>query len=253
MIGWFRLLWRSAALSAAAFVLYLVWMRTRRKLARDEPALRAERRRQFMRWNRLLARVIGMRLEMRGAPPDPPCILVTNHLSYIDVFVLGLTTGCVFIARGDAEHWPLIGRIMKSIHMMFIDRDLTRDTARVNALITHALAQRDIVALFAESRISRGRDVEAFKGALLQPAIAAGVPIHYATLTYKRLPGAAPPSRFVSWWRPEPFGLHGRRVLRNKGFVARITFGAAPVFHEDRRELAAELHTRVRAQFEPVD
>ncbi|MCC6144559.1 MAG: 1-acyl-sn-glycerol-3-phosphate acyltransferase [Candidatus Hydrogenedentes bacterium] len=248
-----RLLYRAIVLLTVAITLFSGWMLLQPVGWYSERTMRRWRRYLFRIWKRVVAWSIGMQVVVKGTPPDPPFILVTNHQSYVDVFVLAHQTGCIFVARGDAEHWPIIGFIMKRIHMIFIQRDLMLDTARVNRLIDHAIHQGDCVALFAESRISRGLDVEPFKTALLQPAVNHGIPVHYATISYRAIPDAQPPSTVVSWWKPEPFWLHARRLLRNKGFIAEITFGEAPVHHEDRRVLADELWRKVRANFAPVE
>ncbi|MFP4501260.1 MAG: lysophospholipid acyltransferase family protein [Candidatus Hydrogenedentota bacterium] len=200
-----------------------------------------------------LLRVWGIRVEEHGRPPETPFFLVANHISYIDVLVIMRATGCVFVARGDVESWPVIGFLLRSLHMMFINRANKRDTYRVNKLIQHALACNDGVGVFAESRISRGIDVEPFKSALIQPAVINEIPVHYATITYKARAGARPPHAVISWWLPMPFFAHLCRVLANRGCTAVVWWGDAPIEHEDRKELAHRLHAAVRARFQPVE
>jgi 1-acyl-sn-glycerol-3-phosphate acyltransferase len=184
--------------------------------------------------------------------PGPPFFLVANHLSYLDMVVLTHQTGCIYVARGDVEHWPVIGFLSKSMYVIFIDRKNQRDTVRVNRLISHAIEMGDAVAVFAESRISAGRDVEPFKSALIEPAVAAGLPVHYATLGYETLAGDPPAGEIVNWWRPEGFLFHLQRLLRHRGVVARVRFGDEPLCGDDRKELAPRLHAAVRANFTPL-
>ncbi|MBI3118679.1 MAG: 1-acyl-sn-glycerol-3-phosphate acyltransferase [Candidatus Hydrogenedentes bacterium] len=210
------------------------------------------RRRLVRGWGRGLARIIGMTVVVKGAPPPPPFYLVANHLSYIDVWLLAHTAGCAFVARGDVEHWPLIGIIAKSVYVLFIDRESRKDAVRVNRLIEHALSLQDGIAVFPESRISRGIDVEPFKSALIEPAVANKVPIHYATISYATAPGCPPASRVIGWWRPEPFFHHLFRLLRCRAYTATIEFGDTPLTGEDRKQLARELREAVRKPFVPL-
>lgn len=220
---------------------------------RDERKRRALRRRMLRWWAIGMAKgCFGIRLEIQGPVPTPPFFLVANHLSYIDVLSLICCTGCVFVARGDVESWPVIGTLMRSIHMMFINRENRRDTVRVNELIHNALALGDCVGVFAESRISRGIDVEPFKSALIQPAIANEIPIHYATITYKTRPGADRAYEVVNWWRPIPYSAHLWRLMKCRGFTAIVRFGESPISGTDRKLVAQELHAAVRANFVPV-
>lgn len=240
LVGWTAL---------AAMVYFAAWPVTVR------PEVRRRRLRRWLlhRWAAGLMWAWNVRAEVHGTPPEPPFFLVANHLSYIDILVLTRFAGPVFVARGDVESWLLIGRLIRSTHMIFINRADRRDTYRVNKLIEHALAQGEGVAVFAESRISRGIDVEPFKSALIQPAAAMEIPVHYVTITYRSLPGAMPAHQAVSWWQPEPFFAHLRRLLACRGFVCVLRWGDEPIRQTDRKTLARELRRAVREQFVPVE
>ena len=218
----------------------------------SERADRRIRRFFLMAWNHGFARIANIRIIAEGPVPKPPFFLVANHLSYLDMVVLTHQTGCIYVSRGDVEHWPVIGFLSKSMYIIFIDRKNQRDTVRVNRLISHAIEMGDAVGVFAESRISPGKDVEPFKSALIEPAVAAGLPVYYATLGYETLPGDPPAGQIVSWWRPEGFLHHLQRLLRHRGVVARVRFGDEPLTGGDRKELAPRLHAAVRANFTPL-
>lgn len=226
----------------------LAWPVTKR------PELRRRRLRRWLlqRWAAGLMWAWNIHMDIQGAPPRPPYFLVANHLSYIDILAITRFAGPIFVARGDVESWPVIGTIIRSTHMIFINRADRRDTYRVNKLIEHALATGDGVAVFAESRISRGIGVEPFKSALIQPAAAMGIPVHHVTVTYRSLPGAAPAHEAVSWWLPVPFFAHLRRLLACRGYVCVLHWGEEPIQSTDRKTLARELHAAVQANFVPV-
>lgn len=218
----------------------------------DEARDRRWRRWWFARWGRGFARIYGIKIVVKGAPPEPPFYIVCNHLSYLDVLMMVCQTGCGFVARGDLEHWPIIGPMCKRLDVLFIDRASKRDTVRVNDLIAHTIAQGDGICVFPESRIYCGRDVEPFKSSLIEPAIKLSMPIHYATVSYETPPGSPPASRIISWWRPEPFFFHVARQLKNRGCTATITFGEAPLQSGDRKKLANDLREAVRKNFVPL-
>lgn len=211
-------------------------------------------KRVLMRWwyTGTLA-ILGVRVVRLGAPPAPPFFLVANHLSYVDMLVLGRETDCLFVSRGDIEHWPVIGFMIKSFYMLFIDRQSKRDTARVNKLIAHALEMGEGIAIFPESRISCGLSLLPFKSALIQPALDNQQPVHYATLHYQSPPGAPPANKVVLWWRPEPFFAHLFRLMKYPGVTATVRFGEAPLAGVDRKELAARLWDAVNEHFVPME
>lgn len=249
---WLRLLVRVPLLFIWTFTLFGIRMLRWPIRRHDEPRDRAWRRRWFRTWGRGFAAIFGVKVVVRGTPPKAPFYLVCNHLSYIDVLLIVHQTGCGFVARGDLEHWPVVGPMCKKLDVLFINRSSKRDTVRVNDLIAETIAQGDGICVFPESRIFCGRDVEEFKSSLIEPAIQLGLPVHFATVTYATPKGSPPASTIVGWWRPEPFFFHVARLLRHPGCTATITFGDAPIIGSERKQLAHDLREAVRANFTPL-
>jgi 1-acyl-sn-glycerol-3-phosphate acyltransferase len=217
----------------------------------SEPLDRRWRRAIMRCWGAGFTRITGIRVQVEGPRPRPPYYLVANHLGYLDIFLLATVLGCTFVSRGDVKHWPVMGWVARSLHVLFIDREQRKDAVRVNDQIAHTLAMGDGLVVFAESRISCGLAVAPFKSALIQPAIDNAVPIHHVTLNYQAPEGAPSPSHLIGWWRPEGFFLHVRRLLRYPGTVATLHFGPTPIPGTDRKQLATALHEAVAAPFVP--
>jgi 1-acyl-sn-glycerol-3-phosphate acyltransferase len=206
----------------------------------------------FHAWARTVLRILGARLHVEGEPPAPPYLLVSNHLSYLDVLVLAAVARPVFISRADVADWPFAGRLAKSVGTIFVNRDLKRDLTRVAADIENRLRRGLGVVLFAEGTSTDGADVLPFKASLLEPVARAGRPAHYASLAYET-PDDAPPARdAVCWWGDMEFGPHLRGLLGLRRIDAYVTFGNEPVVSTDRRVLAEELWQAVRRQHRPA-
>lgn len=203
-------------------------------------------------WSRGYARIAGIRVVQEGPTPRPPFFLVANHVSYLDMLMLSHRTGCIFVSRGDVEHWPIVGAAARAIRIIFIDRENKRDTARVTRLLKQVLEQGDAVAVFPESRIFCGLDVAPFKSALLQAPLDLEMPVHYAAIGYATPPGSPVEGELVGWWRPLPFYVHFWHVLQHPYVIATIRFCEQPIFSNDRKEIATALHEAVRAQFVPL-
>jgi len=204
------------------------------------------------RWGRGSARILGMRMEVHGAPPQAPFLLVSNHLSYVDVIVLASQLGGVFVARGDAAHWPVAGALCRAADTIFVDRDNRRDVGPALRRMQEALERGRGVVLFPEGTSSEGRTVLPFRPSLLAAAAGSGRPVHYASLTYAAAPGGPSPSSTICWWGDMTIGPHLVQLFRLPGFSVKVRFGAHPVRHDDRKILAARLHEAVCARFEPV-
>lgn len=211
------------------------------------------RKRIFQLWAKGALRLFGAILEVRGRPPESPYVIVTNHLTYVDVIVLGALLGCVFIAKSEVGRWPVIRLLVKGMNTIFIDRKRRRDTARVNRLISEALDKGYDIHIFAEGGVSQNAMVQAFKPPLLQPAVELSLPVHYAAISYRTPPGCPPASEVVVWREGVSFLGNLLQVLRLPRFYATIAFGEAPISGTDRKELAAELSQAVRNKFIAVE
>ncbi|MFN7940291.1 MAG: lysophospholipid acyltransferase family protein [Thermoanaerobaculia bacterium] len=208
--------------------------------------------RSFQFWSRALVRVFGVRLTVVGEPPRPPFFLVANHLSYVDIVVLGTQLPCVFVAKAEIDRWPVFGAICRVVNTIFIDRKLKRDVPRAIALIREALAVGKGIVVFAESTSSAGAEVMPFRSPLLDLPVKMGLPVHYAVLGY-RTPEFAPPAfSTVCWWGNAPFAPHVKEFLALPRVEARLVFGDQPVAIADRKQLAERLRSEVAARFEPT-
>lgn len=232
----------------ALLLLALRWILSTLFLRREQSD-RTLRRVLLRAWARFFAWVAGIRVEVQGTPPKPPFFLVANHLSYLDMLVLNLLTGCLFVSRADVKNWPVIGPIARSLHIVFVDRLKIRDTRRANQEIANTLRKGDSIVVFPEGRISVGLTVAPFKSSLIEPAVALGVPVHCAALTYETRAGMPPAGQLISWWRPEPFFYHLFRLLGYPGVNVTVRFAEEPVSGGDRKDLAFRLHAVVSAMY----
>lgn len=206
----------------------------------------------FHKWAELTAEILGLKIAVQGAPPTPPFLLVSNHLSYVDVLVFASQLKCVFVARGDVAGWPVIGLLCRGVCTIFVDRGKRKDIFRVNGLIEQALDHRRGVVLFPEGTSSRGDTVLAFKPSLLEQAARAGRPVSYAALSYRTRAGEPPAHLSVCWWGEMTFVKHVIGLLRLSEIHATVLFGAEPIEASDRKLLADKLWGAVVKEFVPV-
>lgn len=203
----------------------------------------------FHKWAEITAAILGLKIAVRGAPPTPPFLLVSNHLSYVDVLVFASQLKCVFVARGDVAGWPVIGLLCRGVGTIFVDRGKRKDVARVNGLIEQALNDRRGVVLFPEGTSTRGDTVLPFKPSLLEQAARAGLGVSYAALSYRTGAGEPPAHLSVCWWGEMTFVKHVIGLLRLREIHATVLFGAEPIEAGDRKLLADKLWTAVMEEF----
>ncbi|MBK8062754.1 MAG: 1-acyl-sn-glycerol-3-phosphate acyltransferase [Betaproteobacteria bacterium] len=222
------------------------------KLARHSARWSEQRRvHEIGVWSRRLLRIVGVHVEHTGTLPAAG-LVVTNHISWMDIFVLNAVAPARFVSKSEVAHWPLIGYLCTKSGTLYIERGRKRAARLANAAIAAALETGERVVLFPEGTTSFGRHVLHFHAALLQPAIDVGAQVHPASLRYTDARGAhtvAPSyvgeqSLIGSLWT----------LLGERRIVAHLSF-APPVAAQGahRRELADALHAAVSRSLAATD
>lgn len=251
-MGHVRALARSLALAAWILGWYLLrlllrpagWLDARRWERLHDRSLRT--------WARGAARIIGMRVEVEGTPPAPPFVLVSNHLSYLDIIVLWTRAQGDFLAKAEVSRWPIFGVLTRSAGTLFVDRKRIADLPRVIEDLRAVLGRGRGVIVFPEGTSSEGAGVLRFRAPLFEAALGAGLPVHCAAISYRTPPGSRPARLSVCWWGDMGFIDHLYRVLMLPSCEARVVFIAEPARGETRKELAQSAQALVERHFEPV-
>jgi len=166
-------------------------------------------------YHRLCCRILGFRIEAKGALSDRhPTLFVVNHISYVDITILGALIKGSFVAKSEVAGWPLFGVLAKLQRTVFIERRVRRAAAQRGEL-TRRLAAGDDLILFPEGTSSDGSRVLPFKSALFSAAEGktGGDPVvvQPVSLAYVRLNGM-PMGRlyrpFFAWYGDMEMASH---------------------------------------------
>ena len=153
----------------------------------------ARRRLALHRWSAKLMRHLAARLTVHGVPPcanDAPFMLVSNHVSWLDIFTINAAAPTRFVAKSEIRSWPLIGWLCVKADTLFIERARPRDLARLDSIIADALRGGAGMGVFLEGTTTDGNQVLPFNSSLLRPALAADVRIYPVAIQYRRSDGS---------------------------------------------------------------
>ena len=204
-------------------------------------------------WSRAVCAIIGIERDVQGAPPaDGGALVASNHVSYIDIVVLGSLYPCLFVAKSEIASWPFFGAIARSSGTLFVDRDKSRDVLRAGRRISERLASGVGLTIFPEGRAGDGAAVLRFLPSLFEPAARAGVPCWAASISYDTPGAPLPPATTICWHDRSNFLVHFGRLLGLRRIVARVAFAPRPVSSSDRKELAQSLWESVSESFVPI-
>ncbi|MBI5363490.1 MAG: 1-acyl-sn-glycerol-3-phosphate acyltransferase [Planctomycetes bacterium] len=245
---WARLAWRMPLYFAGTGVLAGAWFLALPVALASRGARRRLRRYTMRGWGRWSLWCFAIELETRGTLPREGVLLVANHTSYVDIWVLAARLDPVFVSMEELARWPFFGFMARALGTVFLDRRRKRDILAANRAMLAWIEQGYTVVLFPEGGNSHGHAVQRFRPSLLEPAAAERVPVACATLGYATEPEDPPASRVVAWVR-DPFLPHALMLASRRRIRARLVLHTELEQHDDRKELAGRLHARVASVF----
>lgn len=209
-------------------------------------------------WHRCATRILRVKVHVHGAPScDRPLLVTANHVSWLDITVIGSLMPLSFISKSEVAAWPIFGLFAKLQRSVFVERTKRAQTGKVSSEIAARLSGGDVMVLFAEGTSSNGIHVLPFRTALVGGAAkaieAAGghVTVQPLAINYTQLDGL-PIGRFykprLAWYGDMEMASHLWWVLRHGVIDVDVAFGEPIAFTggADRRRtsLAAEVAVR---------
>lgn len=186
--------------------------------------------------------IVGARVRVAGDPIRPHTLLISNHVSWIDILVLGGATGCAFVSKDSLGH-SLIHWLADQNTTLYIHRGRRSATADQASAIAGALERPQPLALFPEGTTGPGDHMLPFRSSLLD-AVApapADVEVRPVAIDY------GPAAREIGWHN-ESGKDNVLRVLGRKGTLAIIVHVLPPLERsEDRKQLAHRARERIAA------
>lgn len=192
---------------------------------------------------RAVLKSAGVCLSVEGVPPTRG-LVVSNHLGYLDILILGSAMPCLFVAKSEIARWPFFGRTARMGGTLFLDRSSMASATGVAGQIDERLRLPLPVLLFPEGTSTDGSRVLRFHARLIAPATAAGAPITAAAIRYQT--GDGRPERELCWYGDALFAPHLAKVLGATDFSARVCFGL-PRVYASRRAAAEQTHDEIAA------
>ena len=193
-------------------------------------------------WCRFACRVLGVRVRTYGSMPSSG-VLVSNHLSYLDIVVLSSIRPCVFVAKRDVAKWPLFGWLAHAAGTIFVDRERRFSSPKAVDAIGDAIAKGSVVVIFPEGTSSDGSTVLPFKSALLESAVQLRAPMAAVSIDYALDDGSV--ANEVCYWRDMTLVPHLLNLFLKREIRANYSFSSEKVRQGNRKEIARELRHEI--------
>ena len=205
----------------------------------------ALRERLVRSWSARLLRICGVEVERQdAAAPLQHALIVSNHVSWLDIFVINSVHPCRFVAKAEIRAWPVLGWLAAQAGTVFIARGNRRDLRHIFKGLVDALAQRQRVAFFPEGTTANQGSLLPFHANLFEAAIDAAVEVQPCALAYVDRAGGWHAA--VDYVGDTTFVDSILRILGGEPVMARLGC-LAPISTQGahRRELAGAAHDAI--------
>jgi lyso-ornithine lipid O-acyltransferase len=192
----------------------------------------------------LATRACGVHVTVVGTPLRRDVFYVSNHLSWIDIPIIGGITGTAFVSQDKIRDWPIIGWLAQLNHTVFVSRTDRMAVETQIAELRAALAERQPVTIFPEGTTTDGRSLLPFKAPLFEVLL----PPPRALMIQPVVLEFDDDGKSLAWIGVETARANAWRVFRRAGsFAVRVHF--LPPFdpgeHPHRKAISAESRRRI--------
>ncbi len=168
------------ALFLIALILRILWLRF---WAGEDTRRFLEIRQRWTR--RYLLPVLGVRMKVAGAVPEFPCIVMSNHRSYLDPAVLCADVLGFPVSKAEVAGWPLLGTGARLTGILFLKRESHKSRTETLQQIGAKVREGYPVILFPEGTTHDLPHTSPLKRGAFQLAAEQGIPIVPVALEYR--------------------------------------------------------------------
>ena len=202
-----------------------------------------------MLWSRAMCRILGIHVVKRGAEKTISGFAVCNHVSYIDVIVVGSVRPSSFLAMHEVKGWPLMGWLASLGGTIFVNRKSKRAAIGVMQEIERKIDHGVTVIIFPEGMTSDGKSIRRFKSTFFSVPARKNVPVTPVSIRYpEALLGT------VAWYggmklAPHFWNLLGGKSIKAVLYLNQPVYGLAEEMSvvEARKRLCALAYKSVAA------
>jgi len=172
-------------------------------------------------WLRRGVTILGVKVIANGRPADEPCVVLANHISWLDILVLATQSEAGFVAKAEVGEWPVLGWMFRAGGTEFVRRGSHDSVAQLLRRMTARLKRGESLTVFPEGTSSARVLPARFRPRLLQAAVDAGVHVQPVAIYYGADPLVLERVAFVG---EETFLHHLWRFLGSDPVLAEVTW-----------------------------
>lgn len=200
-------------------------------------------------WHQRVLQVLGIKVNVYGTAADSATLFVANHLSWLDIHLIGSHLPARFLSKAEVKNWPVFGWLASRAGTLYIPRGRKSASANANRIMQQTLRDDQHVVLFPEGTTSDG-NIKRFHGRLMQSAIDAQCLIQPVAIRYPDSQGN-PVDTAVLYTGNTTFMESVKNVMAAKNLTAELHF-LEPIVPQNRNpeELASYTEEQIKNLFQ---
>jgi 1-acyl-sn-glycerol-3-phosphate acyltransferase len=229
------------------------------ELAVKRPKTREERADWLHRFCARAVRGMGIEISVAGRFPERG-VVISNHLSYVDIVVFAALHPCVFVSKAEIQAWPVVGWMTRITGTVYVARGHGGSAMKARQGMQATVDAGLPVVFFPEGTTSNGSGLLTFHSGLLAQAMTLGTTVTAAHIGYTLEADNGPDVTVVAdvcYWGEAKMVPHIFRFLGLRGVRAEVRFAERPIaFSSDvlhRKQTAADAQAAVAALAERAE
>ncbi|MFC0400813.1 lysophospholipid acyltransferase family protein [Paraburkholderia rhizosphaerae] len=196
-------------------------------------------------WSLRFLQLAGMRLVVHndGARIDEGALVVSNHISWIDIYVINAWRPTRFVSKAEVRKWPVVGWLAEQLGTVFLQREKRSDAKRIMHELSEHLVAGHVICVFPEGTTTDGRELLPFHANLFQAAVSASRPVQPVCIYYEDAHGNQ--STAPSYIDEMSLGESLDTLLRGTPLTAHVYVCDALAPGAERRALAADAQVAI--------
>ena len=207
--------------------------------------------RQIQNWTRKLLALLRIRMHLVNADffPKGPCLLVANHISWVDIQAILAFKPMRFVAKSEVAGWPLFGWMAIQLGTLFVLRDSALHGRKVAQDMVPIL-QREPICIFPEGTSTDGTVVLPFKTSLFEAAVLSNMPVSMVAIRYfSETPNGLQPSCAAAFIGEMGLVESIFKILQGRSLLVVLEFLPIAPQGIDRKALAEFTRNQIAAKF----
>lgn len=188
-------------------------------------------------WHNRLADILGVNITVSGHRPQAPALIVSNHISWLDIIVLGGLTHTDFLSKYEVRKWPVVGWLAARAGTVFIRRG-DGQASEISRKLAGRLRKQGLLTLFPEGTTTDGSSVRPFFSRLFAAAIDTGTDVVPVALRY-HIAGELDP--VAPYTNEQSLTENLRGLLSREKTEVHVAFGDPISLSDHTRREVAEL------------